>query len=245
MSSLGAFQCKQQHKRERDNTEVTVWRRRREHSSSACFAPLSCSAARGVCSLNINVNSGQPRLNSQPTPIMVPQHTEAGCIWGRHSTERAPTHHPTSNTVFPPSAMKSSTEKKKKKNPPPPWKLYDWVGCTLNGCVCVRCSVFMHVCTWCTNLTRESMCVSIGCVLVLPLHVPVWVWVLVLVSLWGPVLVSDLQQEDILGYQDIHGEWGQFLKKRKYFFYTVGTLCKNCYLFGWSVLLYSEDMWLF
>ena len=23
---------------------------------------------------------------------------------------------------------------------------------------------------------------------------------------------------------------------------TVGTLCKNCYLFGWTVLLYSEDM---
>lgn len=77
--------------------------------------PASPSSAalqlRGVCSVNINVNSGQPRLNSQPTPIMVPQRTEAGCIWGRHSTERAPTH-PTSNTVFPPSAVKSSAEKK-------------------------------------------------------------------------------------------------------------------------------------
>lgn len=157
MNSLGAFQCKQQHKRERDNTEATVWRRRREHSSSACFAPLSCSAARGVCSLNINVNSGQPRLNSQPTPIMVPQHTEAGCIWGRHSTERAPTHHPTSNTVFPPSAMKSSTEKKKKKILHLPVNYTtEWAAHLMGVCVCA--AVCSCMCAHDVLTSPESLC---------------------------------------------------------------------------------------
>lgn len=115
-----------------------------------------CSAARLVCSFNINVNSGQPRLNSQPTPIMEPQHSEAGCIWGRHSTERAPTQPYIKHSL--PSLPKEHSWIKK-KNPPPPWKLHDWVGCTLHVCV-LQCVHACSVCTQCTELIPVGVCVS-------------------------------------------------------------------------------------
>lgn len=115
---------------------------------------LSCSAAQGVCSVNINVNCGQPRLNSQPTPIMFPRHTE-GPGASEAATPLSVLQRTLHQTALPPSTVKSSAEKK----PSASLETIRLSG-LLNVCVCAAVCAHMLVCVYvCSNLTTVCVCV--------------------------------------------------------------------------------------